>query len=666
MKIAWTSSLSSTSGATPQALVILKGLQKRGHEAVLLNVPPLAVNHDAPFFESEFSGIRTVYPTRSVAEAVEALDPDVFVAHTLHPSILSDLPRIRNHYPVLAKADINLMELMLLQGYETVTPDIINFLRGVDHLTCESENTMNQMAGLGIPRSKMTRIPTVVDPSDFKPSTCRDPTILIMGRISPVKNHLIMLEAFKLVKEEIPEAELAIAGRGGSPRKETLERMIAQLRLEDCELVGYIGDLNYLFNEVSILAHPSITENMPQAVLEAYATGTPCVISDCGWSREFEAPLKAPHDDPAAISRQIIRLLSDEALWNEVREAQFKELDEKFNIEDALDKYEEVLESTPSEWWEWRERLQSKAPEREIKYRALFVVDVHDWAWDIASRELLQNLPEVQGNVITPRERTELAYDAVFVYPWADWKLMNGLDPKNTIVCVAGGEQLGNRAMFEDYCGRFKFYGACNREIQETLKRRYPDKEVLLLSHGVDTNLFKPSPHEGFTVGWVGNVARKSKRFKLAREIASEAGLELKVAGFEGDLAVKPGRIRVGKYAHERMPAFYNSNGCLLVTSEYEAHPLVVYEAMSCGLPVVTTKVGDVSEYITHGENGFLLDVDAPASEFAEILTMLKEDPALRERIGKAARNTILRTLKWGNIADQYRAALKLVKGWGR
>ncbi|GAH48441.1 unnamed protein product, partial [marine sediment metagenome] len=257
-------------------------------------------------------------------------------------------------------------------------------------------------------------------------------------------------------------------------------------------------------------------------------------------------------------------------------------------------------------------------------------------------------------------------YDAIFVYPWANGELMKKLeDPEHTIICVAGGEQLGLSGLFEKTCGRFNFYGACNREIQETLKRRYPDKTSLLLSHGVDTNLFKPPQvePEDFEVCWVGNAGRKSKRFTLARNIVEVAGLKLNVAGYQGDLAVKPGRIRIRTIPHEKMPEFYNSNGCLLVTSEYEAHPLVVYEAMSSGLSVVATKVGDVAEYITHGENGFLLDVDAKPEEFIEILTMLKEDPALRKSIGKAARNTVLRKLKWSNVADQYRAVLKLVKG---
>jgi glycosyltransferase involved in cell wall biosynthesis len=64
----------------------------------------------------------------------------------------------------------------------------------------------------------------------------------------------------------------------------------------------------------------------------------------------------------------------------------------------------------------------------------------------------------------------------------------------------------------------------------------------------------------------------------------------------------------------------------------------VVPEAMACGLPVVCHNRGGYVEIIDHGRNGFLFDTQ---QEALEILLRLKEDRALRESIGKAARETI-------------------------
>ena len=63
----------------------------------------------------------------------------------------------------------------------------------------------------------------------------------------------------------------------------------------------------------------------------------------------------------------------------------------------------------------------------------------------------------------------------------------------------------------------------------------------------------------------------------------------------------------------------------------------IVPEAMACGLPVVCHNRGGYAEIIDHGRNGFLFDTQEGA---LEILLGLKEDRALRERVGEEARRT--------------------------
>jgi glycosyltransferase involved in cell wall biosynthesis len=73
-------------------------------------------------------------------------------------------------------------------------------------------------------------------------------------------------------------------------------------------------------------------------------------------------------------------------------------------------------------------------------------------------------------------------------------------------------------------------------------------------------------------------------------------------------------------------------------SEEYlEAWGRVVTEAMACGLPVVCHNRGGYTKIIDHGRNGFLFKTQ---QEALEILLLLKEDPALRERVGREARRT--------------------------
>lgn len=88
-------------------------------------------------------------------------------------------------------------------------------------------------------------------------------------------------------------------------------------------------------------------------------------------------------------------------------------------------------------------------------------------------------------------------------------------------------------------------------------------------------------------------------------------------------------------------PSFLQSLDCFI----YRTHPFVpeawgrvVLEAMAAGLPVVVHAVGGYTEIIQHGHNGFLFHSDEEA--FALLLT-LQRDPALRARVGQAARRTV-------------------------
>lgn len=61
----------------------------------------------------------------------------------------------------------------------------------------------------------------------------------------------------------------------------------------------------------------------------------------------------------------------------------------------------------------------------------------------------------------------------------------------------------------------------------------------------------------------------------------------------------------------------------------------VIMEAMACGVPVVAYRKGGYAEWIAHGQDGFLFDTPEQA---LQLILTLRNDPGLRDRIGKAAR----------------------------
>ncbi len=100
-----------------------------------------------------------------------------------------------------------------------------------------------------------------------------------------------------------------------------------------------------------------------------------------------------------------------------------------------------------------------------------------------------------------------------------------------------------------------------------------------------------------------------------------------------------------------RVEPYLRALDALVSPSEWEALPLAVLEAMSCGLPVVATRVGGVPEAVEDGVTGRLVapgDAGALAGALAEVLG----DADVRRRWGAAGRSTFERRFRLDPMID--------------
>ena len=98
------------------------------------------------------------------------------------------------------------------------------------------------------------------------------------------------------------------------------------------------------------------------------------------------------------------------------------------------------------------------------------------------------------------------------------------------------------------------------------------------------------------------------------------------------------------------MPAF----DIFCLSSQTEGLPLVVPEAMSAALPIVSTAVGGIPTVVDEGETGFLVPVDETALRAA--LQTLIEDPVRARTMGVQAREVALERYDYGRMVDAYLA----------
>lgn len=189
-------------------------------------------------------------------------------------------------------------------------------------------------------------------------------------------------------------------------------------------------------------------------------------------------------------------------------------------------------------------------------------------------------------------------------------------------------------------------------------------ERLLDVPYGVDAARFSPRPIEGdrLRVLFVGGVVRRKGIEHLIRawDLLDLPNAELTIVGAAdafGSSAIRSARQPVdwrGKVPRQEILEVFGSADVFVFPSLAEGSANVVFEAMACGLPVVTTP--ESGSVITHGHDGLIVPAGDPAA-LAAAITTLCESAELRGRLGRAARATILRSY----TSNHYRSRLAAV-----
>ena len=113
--------------------------------------------------------------------------------------------------------------------------------------------------------------------------------VLSVGELSKRKNHEVVIKALSKLKNK--RIKYFIAGEGDL--KQYLQKLIEEMRLsENVRLLGYRSDISKLCQCADIFVMPSHQEGLPVALMEAMASGLPCICSDIRGNRDLIVPGK--------------------------------------------------------------------------------------------------------------------------------------------------------------------------------------------------------------------------------------------------------------------------------------------------------------------------------------------------------------------------------------
>lgn len=214
----------------------------------------------------------------------------------------------------------------------------------------------------GLDPNRVVTLPTGVDLNQFGPHISGKPfreefgldeTTPIVGIVAQLrgsKGHDIFIEAARILSDQNPEMRFFIVGDGlwGDLIKEKVKQEKMTNRIH---LTGYREDIPAVMAALDVMVIASIrTDGIPQAGLQAMATGVPLVGTNVGGIpeilRDGETGLLVPAGDASSLADAISHLLSNPPLRKQLSTNGMKRVRKDYSLENMLDILERLYEDT--------------------------------------------------------------------------------------------------------------------------------------------------------------------------------------------------------------------------------------------------------------------------------------------------------------------------------
>jgi glycosyltransferase involved in cell wall biosynthesis/predicted Zn-dependent protease len=317
--------------------------------------------------------------------------------------------------------------------------------------------------------------------------------------------------------------------------------------------------------------------------------------------------------------------------------------------------------STPATSPRTRRTFQGRKP------RVMLMADVPNWIFARHCKVLTQFLSDEFDFDLKLQGQTYTESDYDLLYP-LEWNLIPAPQIRTPAKYVTGIRSHLSWATqdFLPFCDflamRYQRIHCVSKRLQAMFAPFVPRSHHV--THGTDTGFFTPTTRADLSgagrirIGWAGNRINKTKGFEdYVAPLARLPGVELVFCGYQDknlDL--------------EGMRKFYDSIDAYVCSSSihHEGNNNSLMEAGAMERALITTDNGAVPEYLVDGENALIIDRELP--NFIRSVCRLRDDPALRVRLGQSARRAVQRTFEWRDMAEAYReflwTALDHVGSW--
>jgi len=280
--------------------------------------------------------------------------PAIICCHGYKPLALSLLAKRRTAIPIIAFSRGHTLENLKIRIFEFIERKLYNFS---DKVVAVSQGYAERLKRYGVESGRIEAVLNAVKTDKFlsfvekREDTRRelgftdnDLVIATAGRLSPEKAQEDLIKAFALLCNKHDQVHLVICGDG--PLRALLERRVVETGARNVHFLGHRTDFDRLLPAFDLFVLPSLTEGLPNVLLEAASCRVPIVATRVGGVPEIisdgESGLLVEPGDVVQLSRAMEQYVINREFGNRLAQAAYHVIENKFGLVDQTRKLENL------------------------------------------------------------------------------------------------------------------------------------------------------------------------------------------------------------------------------------------------------------------------------------------------------------------------------------
>ena len=322
MKIVFLSYLHGFGGAEKQIVMLANAMAERGHDVTLISICADNNCYDLSdkvkyifLPDRKTNVLRIITRYYDIRKKLAELKPDATISFWFQSAYMTALMKksITGKVIYAERGDPGDKEYSGLLGVmRSLTLPLI------EGFVFQSKGAQSYFSDSVQNRSTVIPNPVFVKDEDYPAVNERRKAVVTVGRLHPQKNQKLLIDAFSLITDQLPEYTLEIYGDG--KLKGELQKRIDDLGLHNrAFLKGTSKEIHKLIYDASLFVLSSDYEGLPNTLLEAMALGIPCISTDCkpGGAREIIDDgidgIIVDRGNQKELAEQILHVINNEA-----------------------------------------------------------------------------------------------------------------------------------------------------------------------------------------------------------------------------------------------------------------------------------------------------------------------------------------------------------------